>query len=352
MKKFFTLIAVAVLAFAAQANVLSVCHGEYYSTYVPVYGYWFDTPGQTQQIYPADMLAEMAGGKITEISFLTLSNLEYEGYDFSNYTIKMNGGELTLALMEVNELGFTEEIAMTGATAVATTAPVNGASALTFVLDEPFQYNGGNLLVEVTVTEVGTYGDTRFWGMAMVDDNGNDLYTPTYIANENYYGDVSTYLSSFLTAADITYTPGQVTPPEPTEQTAAPSISADTQMGVHAYFVTITESEPSDLYYRYSMDNGEWSDWILYDGTVPFEEDGYYQVEAYAIAPGKTESLHVTCSFVVSPRTGLDELSGGKAVAGVRFFNVAGQEMAQPNGLTIVVTTYSDGTTSTAKVMK
>ena len=352
MKKFFTLIAVAVVAFAAQANVLSVCQGEYYSTYVPVYGYWFDTPGQTQQIYPADMLAEMAGGQITEISFLTLSNLEYEGYDFSSYTIKMSGGELTLAFKEVNELGFEEEIAMTGATVVATTTPEYGAPALTFVLDEPFQYNGGNLLVEVTVTEVGTYGDTRFWGMAMVDEDGYDIYTPTYIANENYYGDVSTYLSSFLTAADFTYTPGQVTPPEPTEQTEAPSISADTQMGVHAYFVTITESEPSDLYYRYSKDNGEWSDWTLYDGSVAFDEDGYYQVEAYAIAPGKTESLHVGCTFVVTPRTGLDELSGDKAVSSVRFFNLAGQEMPEANGLTIVVTTYTDGTRTATKVIK
>ena len=138
----------------------------------------------------------------------------------------------------------------------------------------------------------------------------------------------------------------------PTEQTAAPSISADTQIGIHAYFVTITESEPSDLYYRYCKDDGEWSDWILYDGVLAFEEDGYYQVEAYAIADGKLESLHVGCSFVVTPRTGLDEITGEKAVAGVRYFNAMGQEMAQPSGMTIVVTTYTDGTTSAVKVVK
>ncbi len=43
---------------------------------------------------------------------------------------------------------------------------------------------------------------------------------------------------------------------------------------------------------------------------------------------------------------------GGKTVAGVRYFNVAGQEMKQAEGLTIVVTTYTDGTTSAAKVVK
>ena len=39
-------------------------------------------------------------------------------------------------------------------------------------------------------------------------------------------------------------------------------------------------------------------------------------------------------------------------MAGVRYFNVPGQEMAQPSGLTIQVTTYTDGTTSALKVVK
>ena len=50
--------------------------------------------------------------------------------------------------------------------------------------------------------------------------------------------------------------------------------------------------------------------------------------------------------------TGIDEISGEKAVAGVRYFSVAGQEMAQPEGMTIVVTTYTDGTTVATKVVK
>ena len=42
----------------------------------------------------------------------------------------------------------------------------------------------------------------------------------------------------------------------------------------------------------------------------------------------------------------------GKAIATVRYYNMAGQVMRQPSGATIVVTTYTDGTTSTVKVMK
>ena len=50
--------------------------------------------------------------------------------------------------------------------------------------------------------------------------------------------------------------------------------------------------------------------------------------------------------------TNVNELNSNKPVANVRYYNVTGQEMAQPQGVTIVVTTYTDGTTSTAKVVK
>ena len=49
---------------------------------------------------------------------------------------------------------------------------------------------------------------------------------------------------------------------------------------------------------------------------------------------------------------GIDEMNADKAIAGVRYFNMAGQEMQKAEGMTIVVTTYTDGTTSAVKVMK
>ena len=87
MKKIFTLIAVAMLALAAQAENLTVCEGEYSSGVIPVYGLWYDTPGMSQMIYPADSLTEMAGGEITELTFYTLANVQMEGQDFSSYVI-------------------------------------------------------------------------------------------------------------------------------------------------------------------------------------------------------------------------------------------------------------------------
>ena len=51
---------------------------------------------------------------------------------------------------------------------------------------------------------------------------------------------------------------------------------------------------------------------------------------------------------------GIEELINdhNKVVAGVRYFNIMGQEMTEANGLTIIVTTYTDGTSSAVKVMK
>ena len=141
--------------------------------------------------------------------------------------------------------------------------------------------------------------------------------------------------------------------PQPTEKTGAPVFNGYTTDGIHAYFIEILESEPSTIYFRvqYGQD-GEFTEWAEYEDILSFTEDGWYRIEAYAVADGKLPSDPIAYEFIVNPATGLSEMTGSKTVAGVRYFNAMGQEMQEANGLTIVVTTYTDGTTSTAKVMK
>ena len=93
-------------------------------------------------------------------------------------------------------------------------------------------------------------------------------------------------------------------------------------------------------------------EWLEYEEILSFNEEGKYRVEAYAIADGKLPSEQIAYEFVVAPITGISEMVNGKTVAGVRYYNMAGQEMSEANGMTIVVTTYTDGTTSTVKVVK
>ncbi len=60
------------------------------------------------------------------------------------------------------------------------------------------------------------------------------------------------------------------------------------------------------------------------------------------------EAMTVT----IKENVGIDEMLSGKTVSNVRYFNVMGQEMSEANGVTIVVTRYTDGSTTATKVIK
>jgi hypothetical protein len=116
----------------------------------------------------------------------------------------------------------------------------------------------------------------------------------------------------------------------------------------HVVTVTFEAVQGADIYY--SMDGEHFEKW---DGKpIEFREDGDYTVYAYAVEPGKKPSAVESEPIHVDESTSVNGLVNGKTVAGVRYFNMAGQEMQEANGVTIVVTTYTDGTTSAVKVIK
>ena len=113
--------------------------------------------------------------------------------------------------------------------------------------------------------------------------------------------------------------------------------------------------------YFYQCDDETGANPRLIENPTNFNREAEnYDVFVYAVAvneAGETSSVVtkvVIPAKVVTPPdpTSINEMNGGKAVAGVRYFNMAGQEMQEANGMTIVVTTYTDGTTSAVKVMK
>ena len=93
-------------------------------------------------------------------------------------------------------------------------------------------------------------------------------------------------------------------PVPPVEQTAAPTISGRNVEEI--YVVTIEQSEPSTIYYRWAFRNDENDEWESYTNyfdyveELSFEGMGYYRVEAYAVADGKLESEMVAHEFEVS----------------------------------------------------
>ena len=334
MKKLFTLVAVAAMAFAAQANVLTVCDGSDVNYLVPINGWYVDQEGtMSQMIYPAEMLSEMQNGKITQVKFYPEEVIEFENC------------ELELAFKTVEQDGFETTTAVTGATVVSAMDVIYGRNELVFDLYTPYEYKGGNLLVEVSVSIEGDYNWTSTYFLGVATEN-NASYSH-YMS----YGTPSDALHKFLPKATFTYEAGE-TPEEPTELTAAPTFNGYTEDGIHAYFVEIIPTEPSTIYYRIIYPDGTESEWAEYEDILSFTGEGLYRVEAYAVADGKLPSYQIAYECYVSPIVGIDEVNAGKTVAGVRYFNMAGQEMQEANGMTIVVTTYTDGTTSAVKVMK
>lgn len=75
-------------------------------------------------------------------------------------------------------------------------------------------------------------------------------------------------------------------------------------------------------------------------------------MQVYYTVDGVRNASDIVYLVVFPKPTSVNQVNEDKAVAGVRYYNLAGQEVAQPNGITIQVTTYTDGTTSTTKVVR
>ena len=80
---------------------------------------------------------------------------------------------------------------------------------------------------------------------------------------------------------------------------------------------------------------------------------------SFKVVSGKTYVLNVNVenldamTVTINEKTdGIDEVAAGKNISNVRYFNVMGQEMSEANGVTIVVTRYTDGSTTATKVIK
>lgn len=142
-----------------------------------------------------------------------------------------------------------------------------------------------------------------------------------------------------------------VTPPEP-EKTESPEIML---IEVALEYVVI-----------HVEGNGDLTVWVNGELVVPDEngdivlqadkeQDMEYVVTATAQEQGKLVSDPAEFTITVpayDDDTRVNEVNAGMTIERVRYFNMAGQEMDEPHGITIIVTTYSDGTTSTVKVMK
>lgn len=105
----------------------------------------------------------------------------------------------------------------------------------------------------------------------------------------------------------------------------------------------LKQDNPYDPYWdQYGIDEAQWN---AEPGT------SYIAFSIGMNANGEWGPL-ASVEFTTPGTTSINETTVGKQIAGIRYFNMAGQEMTEANGLTIIVTTYTDGTSSAVKVLK
>lgn len=112
-----------------------------------------------------------------------------------------------------------------------------------------------------------------------------------------------------------------------------------------------------------SVDNPELTSDNVYSFEALVKEVAVPTTDAKS-APRKVaydSTVTPSTKFVVYPldldadkvATGVNDVNSAKEVKGVSYFNMMGVESAQPfDGVNIMVTTYTDGTSSAAKVLR
>ena len=377
MKKFYMILAaIAAMTMTAQAQNWATIDVGDWDNATTYNGSYFDMAPTTfyvahtgvQMLYTPDLLADMAGKQNVRIKGLTFM-FHDETFEEITRNVKIYVQETDATEFAVNEEGvkqffpFGEENQVWEEERLYDMLYFYGEDYTTaFRFDCPFT-PGKGLLVTMVFDAFDDDNCTMGSDYAPFYTSGIRSKAMTYTNNSTSFVDYAegpdfpdatamlgcgTNVDLPLTRIQYTYEEGT----EPTEKTGAPTFHGYTEDGIHGYFVEIIPTEESVIYYRIIYPDGTVTDWTVYEEILNFEGDGKHRVEAYAVADGKLPSEEIAYEFVVAPITGVEEMMSGKTVAGVRYFNMAGQEMTEANGLTIMVTTYTDGTTSAVKVVK
>ena len=192
MKKLSTLFALAALLLLpvrtfAQVD-LTVADGGSNNQYVPVYGYWADAAQHNQVLYPADSLDEMVGGVINSLTFYLQSQATGEW----NITVTLSLG--TTDATSLSGLDNTTALTQVWQGTMNANMP-----EISIALDNPYDYSGGNLLLDI-VTTAGTYKGANFYGMSL---DGASYYSYTSSS-----GSTSSGVQNFLPKTTFNYIPG------------------------------------------------------------------------------------------------------------------------------------------------
>ena len=192
----FLLLLALMAPWAAQAQELTVYENTTTTNnYVPMFVFYFDDYTRAQTVFPADDLAPMTGGTITDITFYTTSsNIPYTTVASAD-----------IYLTEVASTTISAYIDQSSATTVCTgyydfVSDGEGGGMVTITLTTPYQYNGGNLLFGCDNTDDSGYKSIYFKGITASGASISGY-------NGTAGGNISPTSRNFLPKTTFTYIP-------------------------------------------------------------------------------------------------------------------------------------------------
>ena len=127
--------------------------------------------------------------------------------------------------------------------------------------------------------------------------------------------------------------------------------------GSHVFDVsTLSNSKTRALCYSPAIEaiDGNSGALLTFDVTAAIAIEGDILVDGIELVTADCQSVLLNGFAIgVNTATSVNEVAGSKTVARVDYFNLAGQRLDRPDsGVTLIVTTYTDGTRTITKVIK
>ena len=137
------------------AYQITVNDGTTTNGYVPIYGYYVDNITKSQFIIPAENLANMAWGTINKMTFYAAADKNWGNAQFEVYMTETS--ETTLSALA--DYGTMTKVKNAGSLSIS-------GNVMEVILDAPYQYTGGNLMIGFLQTVTGTYSSCSWYGVS------------------------------------------------------------------------------------------------------------------------------------------------------------------------------------------
>ena len=267
----------------AQETSFTVCNGGNTNSYVPIYSLYADYGTRSQFIFPADLLEDMVGGTIQNITF-------YNGTASINYN-----QEFTVYMLEVDYTTFasTALVDWNSMTEVFQGTLTVSDNEMSIELQNPYPYQGEYLMIGIQVTTWGTTCPSASWqgenqtGRTGLYNNANGSHTwGTTVGGVN-----------FLPKTTFTYTSGSGPTCEKPETLDVEDLNPRA--------ASLTWTGGSGLY---NVEvNGQ-----IYASEL---EDMRITLENLTPATNYTVRVQSVCRDIIDPETGEPKVSGWKSVS-------------------------------------